>query len=97
MIGIKRQGHRHPRPARPVRRQRTARPDMPDMPTPGGLVPLPGGDLTHHSLLLSPSVRGSQDNTAVTEGSLAGAAGEAAAGWDLIDQASRLVHDRLAA
>jgi hypothetical protein len=39
-----------------------------------------------------------QDNTAVTEGSLADAVStcwrSGAAGWDLVDQASRLVHDR---
>jgi hypothetical protein len=39
-----------------------------------------------------------QDNAGVTEGSLAGAVStcrrSGAAGWDLVDQASRLVHDR---
>jgi hypothetical protein len=39
-----------------------------------------------------------QDNTAVTEGSLADAVSvcwaSGAAGWDLVDQATRLVHDR---
>jgi hypothetical protein len=41
-----------------------------------------------------------RDNIAVTEGSLAGAVStcrrSGAAGWDLVDQASRLVHDRFA-
>jgi N-acetyltransferase len=41
---------------------------------------------------------GPQDNTAMTEASLAGAVStcqrSGAAGWDLVDQASRLVHDR---
>jgi hypothetical protein len=51
VIRVERQGHRHASPARPLGRQRAARPDVLDVPTPGGLVPPPRRDLSHHSLL----------------------------------------------